>query len=324
MALNDPNIVSRGATSFPHLQYGGLRTTCASAISPFRLMSMDSTGKYAQSAVGDTAVVGVNGELAKSAGDTASPHRGATVGYSDDVLTPGWHFKAGDSGRIIRFLDAAGSGAAMLTTGNGIGFTNQPLNDSSQAVSSNAGDTTQTITWIGTTTGTNTVVSETKALNGTTAITSTKTDWGQILAIKLSASCAGTVTVKKTTGALAITTLATTVLTKGVELVLAANQQAYNVAPTLVGSGSSTKQVGLAGTNSAGTAIFDSKALNGTTAVTMNATFKRVTEVYTGDLETNRTVTLSTGAADVAEKRLGIVGTATTAQGQLAAVQFRG
>ncbi len=76
--------------------------------------------------------------------------------------------------------------------------------------------------------------------------------------------------------------------------------------------------------NSAGTAIFDSKALNGTTAVILNSAFKRVLEVYTGDLESTRTVTLATGAADVAEKRLGIVGTATTAQNQLVAIQFRG
>lgn len=324
MALNDANIVNRGATNLPHLQFGGPRATVASAISPYRLMSMDSTGKYAQSAAGDTAAFGTNGEMAAAAGDFRSPHRGSTVGYSDDALTPGQWFKAGDSGRIVGWLGTgtvgSAAGATMLTTGNGLAFTNQPANDGIEIVSSNAADTTQTVTIIGTTNGTNAVVVESKALNGTTVVSTTKTDWGVVLAVKLSASCAGTVTVREASADQTITTLATTVLSKGVETVLAANQQAYNVAPTFVASSTTTKQIGLGGTDSTGAQIYDSAPANNTTAVTANVTFKRVTEVYTGDLESNRTVTLKTGAAEASEKRLGRVTTAATAQNQLVGI----
>lgn len=324
MALNDSNIINRGATSLPYLQYGGPRATVASAINPYRLMTMNSSSQYAQATAGDLAVFGVNGERTLAAGDIMSPHRGSTVGYSDDVLTPGQWFKAGDSGRIIGWIGTgtvgSAAGTTMLTTGNGLAFTNQPANDGVEIVSSNAADTTQTITIIGTTNGTNTVVVESKALNGTTVVSTTKTDWGVILAVKLSASCAGTVTVREASADQTITTLATTVLSKGVETVLAANQQAYNVAPTFVASGATTKQIGLGGTDSTGAQIYDSAPANGTTAVTANLAFKRVTEVYTGDLESNRTVTLKTGAAEASEKRLGRVTTATTAQNQLVGI----
>lgn len=324
MALNDPNIISRGATSAPHLQFGGPALTVASAILPFRAAAVDSTGKLAQATAGSTAVIGLNGQRSLVAGDTASPHRGATVGMAGELLTPGWRFKAGDGGKLVRFLDAGVAGTTMLTTSAGVAFTNQPANDGVEFLSSNAADTTQTATIIGTTNGTNTVVVETKALNGTTVVATTKTDWGVILAIKLSASCAGTVTFREASGDLAITTILTTVLSKGVEAVLAANQQAYNVAPTVVASGATTKQIGLGGTDSTGTQIYDSKPLTGATAITAGSAFLRVTEVYTGDLEATRTVTVATGAAEASQKDLGIVTTAATAAGQLVGVDFRG
>lgn len=321
MALNDPNIISRGATSAPHLQHGGPALTVASAVSPFRAMAVDSTGKYVQATAGSTAVLGINGERSLVAGDRSSPHRGATVGYAGETLTPGWRFKVGDSGKLVRFLDAGAAGVTMLTTGAGVAFTNQPANDGIEILSSSAADTTQSVTIIGTTNGANTVVVETKALNGTTPVSTTKTDWGVILAVKLSASCAGTVTIREASADQTVTTILTTVLSKGVEAVLAANQQSYNVAPTVVASGATTKQIGLGGTDSAGTQIYDSKPLNGTTAITANSAFLRVTEVYTGDLEATRTATLATGAAEAGQKDLGVVTTAATA-GQLVGVDF--
>lgn len=322
MSLNDTNIINRGATSAPHLQHGGPRAKVASTINPYRLVSLNTSGTLQQAAAGDLGVLGVNDERTIAAGVFMSPHRGATLGWSDDVLTPTQFFKAGDSGRVIGFLDASRAGATMLTTGNGLAFTNQPANDGVEIVSSNAADTTQTITIIGTTNGANTVVVESKALNGTTVVSTTKTDWGVILAVKLSASCAGTVTVREASADQTITTLTTGVLTKGVESVLAANQQAYNVKPTFVASGTTTKQIGLGGTDSTGAQIYDSAPANNTTAVTANVSFKRVTEVYTGDLESNRTVTLKTGAAEAQELKLGMVTTATTGQNQAVGIDF--
>lgn len=294
--LTKNSTAARGATVLPHLEFG-YPSVAAGAISPRRFVIPGATGTLTQAAAGATNSVGVcAGDKTLATGDQVPVGLGPQAVDADDVLVPGQEIKVGNGGRALAFLNTALTGATMLTTGNGIGFGNQPTNDGVEIVSSNAGDTTQTATVIGTTTGVDTVVVETVALNGTTPVSTVKVDWGLILAVKLSASCAGTITFREASADATITTILTTVLSKGVELVLAANQQAYNVIPQLVCSGTGTKQIGLQGTNSAGTVIYDSQALNGATAVNANVAFKRVTEVYTGDLETNRTVTLKTGA----------------------------
>jgi hypothetical protein len=242
---------------------------------------------------------------------------GKQLVVADDVIPGGKPLKAGDGGRVLRLVDAALSGTVIKTTGAGIAFTNQPANDGVEIVSNNAADTTQTVTIIGTTQGTDTVVVETKTLNGTTPVATTKTDWGVILAVKMSAVAAGTVTVREASADQTITTLTAGQTSKGVETVTSADQQAYNVAPTAVGSGATTKQLGIGGTNSAGTQIYSSKALNGATAITFGSAFKRVTEVYTGDLEATRTATVSVGAADAESKRVGKSLMAAAAQNSL-------
>lgn len=181
----------------------------------------------------------------------------------------------------------------ILTTGNGAAFTNQPANDGVEIVSSAAGDTTQSVIIYGTTNGTDTVVVETVALNGTTAVATVKVDWGLILGVELSASCAGTITVREASANQTITAITTGNLSSGVETVTAATQAAYNTPPVIVASGTSTKQLGLGGTNPAGTAIYDSQALTNTTALEVNSSFGTVTKVFTGDLEANRTATVS-------------------------------
>lgn len=189
------------------------------------------------------------------------------------------------------------------TTAVGLAFTNQPANDGVEIVSSNAGDTTQSATVYGTTTGTDTVVAETVALNGTTAVSTTKVDWGVILGVELSASCAGTVTFREASGNATITTITTGNLTKGIETTAAGattNINAYNVAPVVAASGATTKQIGLEGTNAAGTTIRDSQALAGATITAMNSAFATVTKVFTGDVENTVTVTVSNSADFVA------------------------
>lgn len=188
------------------------------------------------------------------------------------------------------------------TTGNGAAFGNQPANDSITVVSADAADTTQTLTVYGTTNGTDTVVVEDIALNGTTPVVSTKLDWGVILGFELSAACAGIITVTETSGAATVTTIAAAATSKGVETVTTDDPgsglvgPAYNVAPVVVASGATTKQIGLVGVSQAGTTIRDSQALTGATAVQMNTALYSVTKILTGDLESNRTVSFSNSA----------------------------
>ncbi len=177
------------------------------------------------------------------------------------------------------------------TTPVGVAFTNQPANDGVEVLSSNAGDTTQTVTIIGTTNGSDTVVVETVSLNGTTVVSTVKTNWGVILAVKKSAATLGTVTVREASGDATITAgLTAAVLSVGVTAVTLTT---YNRVVSLVASGATTKQLGLQGINSSGATIYDSQALTGATTAVSNSTFFTVTEIYTGDLEVTRTATVT-------------------------------
>jgi len=230
---------------------------------------------------------------------TVAATLGATGSSTDNALVR-WDGTAGSTvqNSVLTSADwsgdLAGPSALSTTTSAGLAYTNQPANDAIEVLSSDALDITQSVTIIGTTTGTDTVVVETVSLDpldGTTPVATTKVDWGVVLAVKLSAACAGTVTVREASGGLTIAALAPAASSSGVEAVLTANQPAWSRTVSLASDGATTKQLGLQGTNTAGTVIYDSQALAGTTAVLSNATFAIVTEIYTGDLEGARTAT---------------------------------
>lgn len=184
--------------------------------------------------------------------------------------------------------------STSFTTGVGVAFTNQPANDGIEVISDAAGDTTQTITLIGTTTATDTVVVETVTLNGTSVVATVKLDWGQLLAAFVASgtlTAASTVTIREASGNATITTLTPEITSRGVETVTDLNPLGRLV--NIVASGSSTKQIGIKGTDNDGTVIYDSQALTGTTLAQSNLSFSSVTQIYTGDLESNRTVTVS-------------------------------
>lgn len=309
-------ILDRNKTFFPDVEVS-LKRTAGGTIAAHRLCTVDSTGKPTQGTANSARIVGVSGDDAKVSGNEMDLFWGCALVTADDVVAAGAPVKCGDSGRAIGLVDSTVAATTIKATAAGLAFTNQPANDGIEIVSSSAADTTQSITLYGTTNGTNTVVAETVALNGTTVVSSVKTDWGVLLGYELSASCAGTVTVREASADQTISTCATTVLSKGVETVTTADQQAFNVAPTAVGSGATTKQIGIIGTNSAGTTIYDSFPLNGTTAVTFATAFRRVTKVLTGDIEASRTATVKVGAAEDTFRCCGRAVTAAAAQGDL-------
>lgn len=229
---------------------------------------------------------GVSGLTSANGGDAIGDNeiiRGdGTTGIQGGVLTSADH-----NG------DISGPTASTDTTIAGLDFANQPSNDSITVVSSDAGDTAITVTLIGTTTGTDTVVVEDLALDGTDATTpvvSVKVNWGQLLAVKVTGTTAGTLTLTETSGGLTITTLAPAATSKGVDT---GSISCWNRVPYVVASGASTKQIGLKGTNSAGATIYDSQALTGATSLLMNSAFVTVTEYYVGDLESTRTATIT-------------------------------
>ena len=204
--------------------------------------------------------------------------------FNDDISQP-------EADAVLTSITAQPS--LDTTTAVGAAFTNQPANDGIEVVSDSVADVGQSLTIIGTTTGTDTVVVETVALNGTTAVSTTKVNWGVVLAVKLAPLAAGTVTVREASGNATIVTLATTVLSAGVKTVDAADQAAYARTLKLVSDGATTKQLGLKGTDTSDAVIYDSQALTGTTVARSNSAFRTVTEIYTGDLESSRTATVT-------------------------------
>ncbi len=192
---------------------------------------------------------------------------------------------------------SSSTGTAIEAVATGGNFGNQPANDGVEVISDNAADTTQTFTIIGTTNGGNTVVVETGTLNGTTQVATTKADWGVILAVKLSAAAAGTVTVREASGNATITTIAAGSTSAGVTAVSpVADQDALDVPPTVVAAGASTKVVGIQYTEAFGTDVrYQAATLTGTTAVAFPYAANLVTEVYNGDVATATAITVKVG-----------------------------
>jgi hypothetical protein len=86
-------------------------------------------------------------------------------------------------------------------------FTQIAANDTIQALSSAAGDTAITVTMTGRSAA-GSIVTETKTLTGTTAITfNTLGTVERVLQAELSATAAGTITIQRTTGAVLIRTI---------------------------------------------------------------------------------------------------------------------
>lgn len=102
--------------------------------------------------------------------------------------------------------DAALNGGAIDTL-RYLDYVQLAANDTIEAVSSAAGDTTQTVT-VEARKADGSIVTETKTLTGTTAISFTTLGTVErVLKVELSAAAAGTVTIRRTTGAVTIRAL---------------------------------------------------------------------------------------------------------------------
>jgi hypothetical protein len=114
---------------------------------------------------------------------------------------------------LVAYHSAVQSDADAITVGGAIDtlrrpdFTQIAANDTIQALSSAAGDTAITVTMTGRSAA-GSIVTETKTLTGTTAITfNTLGTVERVLQAELSAAAAGTITIQRTTGAVLIRTI---------------------------------------------------------------------------------------------------------------------
>jgi hypothetical protein len=205
---------------------------------------------------------------------------------------------------------------SLLDAVAGDAFTNQPANDGIEIVSSDNTDLTQTITLYGVITGAlTTLVTEVITITGTTQAVSTHTDWATLLGARLSAACAGTITIREASANQTITTIAPASLTAGIHA--GTSTQAYGLVPRRDGSGASTKTIGCKGIGIDGTTKYTAAAMDGTTEGDFGTTpYGTVIEWYLGGLEAGVNVNCLTNEASDASCYCGIAIQAATAAGQ--------
>jgi hypothetical protein len=157
-------------------------------------------------------------------------------------------------------------------------------------VSSNAGDTTQTVTIYGLTAG-NIAARETLSLNGTTPVIGT-TAFTSVLGSTKSAVTLGTVTIADTVGPTTIITMTAGVLTRGV--IVATNSPVADGVLTVSIDTNAAVDVAVFGVNASGATVgerFDMTA--GTTPVVGSQVFRRIDVYALGDVAGARTVTVA-------------------------------
>ncbi len=275
---------------------GHAEETADGTIPAYRLVKGHTDGTLVVGTLGSTRIVGANSEnVTKVSGDTLHLAAGYVTCVAAEPLIAGARIKCADNGRITGFHESAGIDSEMASS-VGSAFTNQPANDGVEILSSSAADKSVPITVIGTTYGGHTVVVETvttNASNGTTAVSSAKTDWGVILAVKKPVT-AGDITVREASGNAEIVTLLAASTSAGVVSVAAASQGTDGLAPYVDADNTTTKEVGCLYEPATGAAdAYWAAALNGTTDVPITAA-NLVKELYVGDVEASRTVTLKT------------------------------
>ena len=292
-----------------------VRDVADGVIAARRLLAIDASADLVQAGVDSNRVVAVNQEnVAKVATGPIEVAIGRVTAIADGVIDAGLPLKSGNGGRPLQFVDSALAGS-VIDSGDGGDFGNQPANDGVEVLSSDAGDTTQSITITGTTTGTETVVRETVALDGTTPVATSKTDWGEILAVELDAAAVGTVTIREASADQTITTLAPAALTGGIIEVPVADQRAFNRPATLVGDGAETAIVGVIGTDvDHGAQTNNAIALNGTTPVTLPTESNLITRLLVGAAAAAVAVTAAVGAQDDPVLKIGRALAAAAAQ----------
>jgi len=280
--------------------YGAVQTdlTAAGAIPAYRLVKGHTDGTILVGTLASKRILGCNGASAAVSTGTVTVEAGPVTVTAAEPILAGDLLKCGDNGRVLQLADADNVDT-VIGTGTAGNFGNQPADDAVEVLSDDEADTTQEVTIIGTTHGGHTVATETVTLTGTDVVTTTKDDWGLILGVKLSAACAGTVTIREASGNSAITTIAAEATSAGVVEVAAASQGAHGLIPYIKAAAASTKEVGIKYEPATGAEdTYGAAALDGTTAAALPAAANLVKEIYLGDVATSTVATVYTNASE--------------------------
>lgn len=281
--------MSPNPAEIPGFSYLGV---AGGAISPWNVVYM-SGGKYLAAGANSTGILGAYwGSAAAVLNDTIDVRRGVTPLIAAVPVAQSATLKSYSAGRVGPVCP----GVTLVDAHAGGNFGGASPDSAVKVVSNAAGDITQTATIYGVTHGGIAITSETVALSGTDEVTTTKTDWGYILGLSLSAACVGTITLA-TAGDVVITTIAPASLSSGIidgDDGYAEGDIAYAAALTAVGGGASVLPVAVTGIDAAtGQLASEAILLAGTTAVTFTKKFESILRYYIGGPTTGTTVTFT-------------------------------
>ena len=280
------------------------------------LFTLGASGAV-QATANSLAVVGANATSESVSTTLYFPGRcfGITPVVAAQKINIGAAVKAGHSGRVAQMIDASlistalGGGQYTLQAGGNYG--NQPAGDTVDVVSAGAGDIGQTVTVYGSIGGVQT--SEVFTLNGVVEDTGAVA-MDLVHAVIISAAHAGTVTVHEHSGGLAVTTLATGILSSG--RLTASDPRAYYGLIGVVASGACTKYVSVLGKSLTGAAQGEVLQMNGAVLVPSTLEYSEVTYIDVGDVAaaTNFSATVD-ATEDNIGTRIGKALTAASAEG---------
>lgn len=295
-----PMFLKDGVMSKVNLGSSTHADTGDGAIPVNRLVKGHTDGTLLVGTLASKRIVGVNnGGAVAASGDPLVLATGYVSVVAAEPIIAGDLLKCGDNGRVLQLADADNLDT-VIGTGTAGNFGNQPANDGVEILSSDALDVAVPVTIIGITHGGHTVVVETTATDatdGTTAVATTKVDWGLILAVK-AGDHVGTLTIREASANATITTLATGTNAAGVVEVAAASQGAHGLIPYMKAAAASTKEVGVLYENTSAADAYGAAALNGTNAVALPAAANLVKEIYLGDVATGTVATVYTNATE--------------------------
>ena len=233
-------------------------------------------------------------------------------------VTAGKNIKSGPDGLAVEMLDASHVNAALgggeYTTVTGVGYANQPANDTVDVISAGAGDTV-TVTVYGLVHAGTVIGSEAIAITGgveTVGIVVFDT----ILGATVSAAHAGTISIHEHSGSAIITTILTGSLSTGIAT--ATDPRAYCGKFDIICSDTSTKKVGIVGKSITGAALSEQITLNGATKVPTVNEYVQVTTLLFGDVEAARTISATTRTTEDDEHvKVGVALTSVTTAGEI-------
>lgn len=168
-----------------------------------------------------------------------------------------------------------------------------PANTAVEVLSSDAGDTTQTITIYGLNAA-NAPVSETLVLNGTTVVEGVQV-FSTVLGVRKSAATTGSVTVRTADGVTTLFTLAAGTLTRG--LVLPTNTPVSGVVTVASSAPAAGANVVVRGLSPTGAAIAERFDMSASPVVGATA-FSKITQIELGDIPGGTTITITCKAAE--------------------------